>query len=404
MDRTALRAIAPPHAPNPSPVDARALADATGERITVVHIASGDLWAGAEVQLFNLACALDADPQIRLFVILLNPGLLAERLQQRGVSVQVLDEGRLNSAQVFVQVYRFLKQIRPDIVHTHRQKENVIGAIAARLAGAKSVRTVHGAGEHRTRPWQFHRRLQKAADRLCELHLQHGVVAVSHELGEKLRPSQAREKLHVVENGVDIDRVRDAAKLPIELPGAASAVKIAFVARLVPVKRVDVFLASAQMLSSRHPGVFQFYVFGDGPLMEETRQDIARRGLQGEVFLMGFTDPIAPYLAHMDLLCITSDHEGLPMNLLEALSLEVPVVAHAVGGIPRALDNGHCGTLVHQQRPEAYAEAVQAYVQHRTAFIQKTKEGHALARARYSALANANAFKSLYAALAGHEA
>jgi glycosyltransferase involved in cell wall biosynthesis len=399
MERTALHAVKSTKAPISATEPSVLLGAETGERITVVHIASGDLWAGAEVQLFNLACALDADPQIRLFVILLNSGLLAKRLQERGLSVQVFDEGRLNSAQVFIQVYRFLKQIRPDIVHTHREKENVIGAIAARLTGAKSVRTVHGIGEHLPRPWQLHRRLHKYVDRLCALHLQDGVVAVSCDLGDKLRAREPQMKIHVVENGLDIDRVRDSAALSIELPGAASAVKIAFVARMVLVKRVDVFLAAAEVLNSQHPGVFQFYIFGDGPLLAETRREIARRGLQGQVLLMGFTDPVAPYLAHMDLLFITSDHEGLPMNLLEALSLQVPIVAHAVGGIPQALDGGRCGTLVHHLHAGAYAEAALAYRDHRAVFIQKAKEGYALARARYSALANARAFKSIYAAL-----
>jgi glycosyltransferase involved in cell wall biosynthesis len=401
MERTALRPVVT--GPTTIAVSASSAlpAAATGLRLTVVHIASGDLWAGAEVQLFNLACTLDADPQIRLFVILLNPGRLAERLQERGVSVQVFDEGRLNAGQVFTRVYRFLKQVRPDIVHTHRQKENVIGAIAARLTGAKSVRTVHGAEEHRPQAWQWRRRLQKTIDRVCARHLQAAVVAVSHELRDALGPRQQQDKLHVVENGLDIDRLHQTAALRVEWPGRSDAVKVGLVGRLVPVKRVDIFLTAAQILCTRYPGVFQFYVFGDGPLMEETREDIARRGLQHQVLLMGFTDPIAPYLARLDLLCITSDHEGLPMNLLEALGLEVPIIAHAVGGIPQALDEGRCGTLVHRQQAQAYADAMQAYLPQRSTFIQKAKEGHARARARYSALANARAFKSLYAQLSG---
>lgn len=394
MEGTALRVVTHP------PAAVEALAEPyAGERTTVVHIASGDLWAGAEVQLFNLACALDADPQIRLFVILLNHGLLAQRLHERGVSVQVFDEGRLNIVQILARVHHFLLQVRPDIVHTHREKENVIGAVAARLAGAGSIRTVHGLSEHPPRPWQLQRRLTALIDRACARHLQARIIAVSPELAGRLRAGGLRGKIRVVENGIDVDQVRHSAASPVDLPGDANVVRIALVARLVPVKRVDVFLATAAMLHARQPGQFQFYILGDGPLMEEARQDIIRRGLQGQVFLLGFRDPVAPYLARMDLLLITSDHEGLPMNLLEAMSLEVPVIAHAVGGVPRILDHGRCGVLVHRQQPEAYADAIMTYLTHRALFLQQARAGHARLRTRYSALANARVLKSLYAEL-----
>lgn len=397
MDRSALPALSPVP---PTAATVLAVPD-TGERTTVVHIASGDLWAGAEVQLFNLACALDADPHIRLFVVLFNPGLLAQRLQERGVSVQVFDENRLGPPRLLARVYRFLKQVRPHIVHTHREKENVIGALAARLVGARSLRTVHGASEHPPRAWQLHRRAQRALDELCARRWQQRIVAVSPELGERLRTGTGTGKICVVENGIDVERVRELAAAPVTLPGEAGGVRIALIARLVPVKRIDVFLAAAALLTARHPGRFQFHVFGDGPLRAALQRDVERLGLQRRVHWMGFCDPVAPCLARMDLLFITSDHEGLPMNLLEALSLEVPVVAHAVGGIPRVLDGGRCGTLVTQQRAEAYAAAAERYLTTRAEFLHKAKEGYAHVQARYAARVNARAMKSLYAQLSG---
>lgn len=394
MDGTVLRP-----AKLAAPAAQAAVVGDAGERITVVHIASGDLWAGAEVQLFNLACTLDVDPEIRLFVILLNPGLLAQRLQERGVSVIVFDEGRLNFAQIILRVWRFLRQVRPDVVHTHRMKENAIGALAARLVGARSMRTIHGLSEHRPGRRQWRQRAQTFADRFCADNLQDRLVAVSPELGSRLRRQYAPAKICVVENGLDTDAMRVSAGASVDLPGDLNAVKVALVARLAPVKRIDIFLDAAAILQARHPGRFEFYVFGDGPLMADARRQAAGIGLGCRVFFMGFKDPIAPYLARMDMLMITSDHEGLPMNLLEALSLEVPVVAHAVGGINGALDGGRGGTLVQRQQAEAYADAAQAYLRHRPIFLQKAKEGHALLRARYSAESNALAFKALYAEL-----
>jgi glycosyltransferase involved in cell wall biosynthesis len=60
----------------------------------------------------------------------------------------------------------------------------------------------------------------------------------------------------------------------------------------------------------------------------------------------------------MDVMLLTSDMEGLPMIVLEAMTLKVSVVSHAIGSIAQVLDQGRVGTLVHKQDPEAYAEAI----------------------------------------------
>lgn len=376
--------------------DARAAASAEQRLTTVVHLASGDLWAGAEVQLFHLACALQKDADVRLYVVLLNDGSLAQRLKENGVSVHVLDEQKLNALQILHRLVALLRRYRPDVVHTHRVKENIIGAIAARLVGARSVRTVHGAKEFPPGPWQLRRRLHSALDFMCARHLQERVVAVSSELAGRLACQLPGARIAVVENGLDIDKLRDEAAHPVTIPGPSDTVRIAFVARLVPVKRIDVFLGAAELLASQHPGIFSFYVIGDGPEINEARIRALCSGFGDSIFFLGFKAAVAPYLARMHLLYITSDHEGLPMNLLEALALECPVVAHGVGGIPRVLDDGRAGTLIRSQSIQPYVEAGNAYIRDAAPFLEKARHGLERVRACYSARSNAAAYKAIY--------
>ena len=302
--------------------------------ITIVHIASGDLWAGAEVQLYNLAKELHKNKQIRLLIVLLNHGILENKLQKVGVDVTVFDEKTLNSLQIFLRICSFLKKLSPDIVHTHRQKENVLGSFSALLCcTAKSLRTVHGAPELKLGLTQIHKRLFEFMDWFSGRVLQRAVVAVSANLADQLTTRFPEKRIHVIENGIDVDELQRTAAEPANLPGPSDAVKIAIVGRLVPVKRADIFLHVAQLLTTQTEKHYVFYIFGDGPLRDNITTLSKILDLDHRVFMMGFRPNIAAYLSKMDYLLITSDHEGLPMNLLEALGLRIPVVAHAVGAL-----------------------------------------------------------------------
>ena len=167
----------------------------------------------------------------------------------------------------------------------------------------------------------------------------------------------------------------------------------------MPAKRVDLFLRVARDLVDLNPAIYSFYVFGDGPLTEDTKTLRRELSLEQHVFLMGFTENLPACLARMDLLLITSDHEGLPMNLLEAMALSVPVVAHAVGGIPEVLGDGEYGTLVYRQEIQQYSSAVAAVLRDRTATAVKTGRAKEQVVRRYTSSIVAARYAQLYRSL-----
>src|SRR4051812_46269935 len=97
----------------------------------ITHLASGDLWAGAENQLYNMVLAMHSTGDVDIDVILLNEGLLADRLRQAGVALTVFFESQLGFLQLIARIRHHLAARRTHILHTHRYKENVLGAIAA---------------------------------------------------------------------------------------------------------------------------------------------------------------------------------------------------------------------------------------------------------------------------------
>jgi glycosyltransferase involved in cell wall biosynthesis len=329
--------------------------------LKVLHVISGDLWAGAEMQAFTLMSSL-LRLNVEVAAAVMNEGELTRRLREAGVAVTVLDERQLGSRQIVGGLQDLMARWQPDVVHTHRTKENVLGSLANRL-GRKvpSLRTVHGASEHAPRGLQA--RLRHAVisglDSWCARHAQERLIAVSGELGTKLAALYPREKITVIVNGVDARAVL-AQRHPVEFR-ETDATHIGIVGRLVPVKRVDLFLEAAALLQQQDPARrWRFHIFGDGPLREELVGKAARLGLQDAARFHGHRQDIVACMAALDAVIMCSDHEGLPMTALEALVLDVPLIAHAVGGLLNLVPPGR---LVQQHDASGYQSAVQRMLQ-----------------------------------------
>jgi glycosyltransferase involved in cell wall biosynthesis len=323
-----------------------------------MHIASGDLWAGAEVQTYLLTTELAKLPDVEVQVALMNDGELAHRLRNEGVAVEIFDERRLGAPAIVRGLRRLMTHFGAEIIHTHRTKENVLGLVANVLSvRVPMIRTVHGANEHPAgwdKPLKW---LIQSADEFAGRHFTRHLVAVSEALGESLR-QRGFDNIAVIPNGIDVDRVmREQVPAPFLVKDGTR--HIGLVGRLEPVKRGDLFLEMAAALrASNPPFPLLFHLFGDGSRRSELQQLAARIGLLDNVVFHGHVPEIVTWLGNLDALVLCSDHEGLPMILLEAIAAGVPVVAHAVGGITEVLRDEIGGILVTCQAPTAYADAV----------------------------------------------
>lgn len=306
----------------------------------------------------NLIRAQVSDARTVPSVIVLNHGQLADQLNNLSVPTQVFDESVLSTAAIFRKIKAHMQEIRPAIVHTHRQKENVLGAIAAKRCGIASVRTVHGWNEFPALGWKLHKRLFRWLDGFTGRRLQYAIVAVSEELAVKLRSRFPEKSLRVVGNGIDLDAVRAAATPAANLPGAANVKRVGIVARLVPVKRHDRFLAAAEAVIDRPGAEVEFYIVGDGPLGESIEASIAASPAKSKIHLLGFRKDILNVTAALDSLVVCSDHEGVPMSVLEAAALGVSVVSLPLPSIKEIIDSGAKGLLTESNETASLAQAI----------------------------------------------
>jgi glycosyltransferase involved in cell wall biosynthesis len=250
----------------------------------------------------------------------------------------------------------WLRDSQADLVHAHLPLAGVVARLAGRLAGVPVVYTEHNLQE-RYHPWT--RRANRWTWRW-----QARAVAVSGEVAASMeRHLGSRVSVSVVRNGIELDRPPPARERLAELrrrfglPEGAPVVGTVAVLRAQ--KRLDLWLEAALRVLAAKPEV-HFLIVGDGPLRQDLETAAERLGIVKTVHFAGLQEDVQPYLALFDLFLMSSEFEGLPLALLEAMAAGVPVVATAVGGVPEVVEDGLDGVLVPAGDPQALAAAVLA--------------------------------------------
>lgn len=323
--------------------------------LKVLHIISGDLWAGAEVQAFTLMNSLRSDCD--LMAVVMNEGKLAQELKEAGISTVVINESENSSLGIVLTLRNILRTYRPDVIHTHRQKENVLGSLANLISERSvSVRTVHGASE-----FEFHgfRKVKSKIDDLVGRYLQSGIIAVSASLKEELAERFDLNKIVVIPNGIDSSLLSQRASYIALSEDHSDYCHVGLIGRLEPVKRVDIFLQIANAMRCDQPAgkSLMFHVIGDGSLRGQLENEAKKLNLSDRVLFHGHRNDIASCILSLDVLVMCSDHEGSPMTALEALALGKPIVAHEVGGLIDMLES-YPEFLVKDQSVTAFRKAL----------------------------------------------
>lgn len=367
--------------------------------IRVLHIISGDLWAGAEVQAFTLLRHLNRHEGVELHAALMNEGELCRRLRNEGIPVTVLDEVRLSSLEIVVRLRRLMGQVRPNVIHSHRIKENLLGTLANWTSvRAPLVRTVHGAQEHPTSWAKPLAHMRQLANRWTARHATAAVIAVSEPLYEELRNSQRIAQTKLVPNGVDFEEVR-AQQEPAPFRTQNPDIRhIGFIGRLEAVKRPDLFLEIARELLVTAPtGTYRFHLFGDGSMLDGLIDQVEKLRLDKAVEFHGHTPHALRWLNGLDAVVICSDHEGLPMTLLECMAAGTRVVGHAIGGMTDILNQWPKGRCSTDHTAEGYATALEALLAQQADNADSAPNFN-----EYSADANAAGIMSIYSEASRH--
>ena len=267
-------------------------------------------------------------------------------------------------------VRRLLEAQRPDIVHTHGYRPDLLDSGIARGMGIPTVTTIHGSSLMSWRTAVYEAMEYRLARRFD------AVLAVSRPLIAELRRVRVPpDRIHLVPNAWDGRSQllsRAEARSALGLPGDAFVV--GWVGRLIPVKGCDVFLRAVSRLCD--PTVHAS-IIGSGPQRERLDALAAQNGLAGRVHFHGCREGAANLFRAFDVWVLSSRSEGTPMVLFEAMAAGVPIVATEVGGVGDVVSQSEA-CLVRPDDPEALAACLQDIRSGRLC----TRERVAAARAR----------------------
>ncbi len=338
-------------------------------RTRIVLVIATLNYGGAQVQLCHLAKSLKRQEYDVMVCCVTRGGPLAESLLRAKIEVQVVGKRHKFDVTVLWKLIRLFKAYRPDIVHCQLFTANMWGRLAAWIAGIQGlIATVLSLEMDRGIVYVV-------IDRLLS-HITDRIVCNTREIekylthGEKL---DAR-KVTVIHNGVDTDRsdrwLATHGVLPLEshklaIGLASQRLVVGMVCRFDPRKGIEIFLDACELLLGKRDDV-QFLLVGDAdpdqPDQVACKNQVVKRlgqpPLSSSVILLGLASDVRPLLGCMDVFVLTSHTEGLPNALMEAMAMERPIVATAVGGVPELVRDEIDGLLVQPGNPEAVANAV----------------------------------------------
>lgn len=271
---------------------------------------------------------------------------IVHTLRDAGVPIHKISMRGLRDLKSGRAFLRLLGQLRPDVVHAHNRPADYWAmAYAAWARVPLRIYTRHLT--YIDLNGSMRRRYRVAAQ------LAHRVVAVSTAVAGHLVHAEKcpPPRIATIPNGVDLARF-DPASAETKQQGAAlraawgipeGAILVGSISRITHQKGFDVFLAAAAGVLAEAPDV-RFAIAGEGTEKEPLMRQAAALGISGSVVFPGYQEA-APALAAFDLFLSTSRYEGLPLTLLEAMAMGLPVIAPRLGAFPEVLEDGVTGLL-----------------------------------------------------------
>lgn len=266
-----------------------------------------------------------------------------------------------NDISVYARLYRLLKQLKPDVLHTYN-----LGTIeyqwVALFAGIPlRVHAEHGRDSYdpngTVKKYQWIRQLSSFAI--------HRIIAVSDELKQWLANEVKipERKLELIVNGIDTDYYSaDNCLCSIERDFIQEKFVFGHVARLHTIKN-QIFLLEAFKSACQKNADFALnsvlIIVGDGPDRDKLENFVAKHsGLIGRVLFTGAKSNVRDYYRCFDVFTMSSIAEGIPMTLLESMSMGVPHLVTRVGGIKEVISDGETGLSVESGDLSGYAQAM----------------------------------------------
>ncbi|MSX66306.1 MAG: glycosyltransferase [Actinobacteria bacterium] len=244
----------------------------------------------------------------------------------------------------FITLVKEIRSFKPHVIHTHTAKAGFLGRIASVISLQPSIR-VHTFHGHLLNGYfgQFKRTLVVIAEKVLAFFT-HQLLAVGDKVRQDLLQAGIgnAKKFGLMPPGLSIGQLPNKKDAQESYQLTSDVLQCAFIGRVTQIKRPDRFLDVVSEINKR--GVeLNFFMAGDGELLEQCRERIAREDLP--VTVLGWQSDIEKVLSAADMVVLTSDNEGTPLSLIQAGMAGLPVVTTRVGSVPEVVLDGTTGII-----------------------------------------------------------
>lgn len=325
----------------------------------ITHIIPGDLWAGAESQVYYTISQFVRSERHDVSIILFNEGELYHRLSRENITIYIIDESVYGDVTICKMIMNILKELNPDIIHAHEYKSHILSMIAKLLSAnqCKIVRTYHGqtVTPFKIKPLAISF-LEKIVLRFCTDR----IIAVSKDIQSEFRKKYPEARVSLISNAIPpyADNKQESNIVRSRYGIGQDILWIGTAVRLVEIKNIDMLIDAAEELRQCSGKEFRVSIFGEGPLEGRLKKKVEAYHLDDNVILHGQCNNIYPVFKALDIFVLTSLNEGLPMSLLESMSVGTVPVCTSVGGIPEVIEDEVNGFLVDSNNASQLADVL----------------------------------------------
>lgn len=342
------------------------------DSMKILYCITKSEWGGAQNHLYELIKG-QTNKKNEIILIVGSEGSLTERIRNEKIKCKIIICDSLMRELSLIKDYKTIKFIRnilkkekPDILHLHSSKAGAVGRVAAKnLKDIKVIFTAHG--------WAFTEGVNKIKARVylfIEKYLSKytdKIICVSkYDYNLALRNNFNKEKLDVIYNGVGVPQINLGNEdIPIE-----NKVNFFFPARFASPKRQDLVIEAVKDLPQDR---FKIHFLGEGPELERLKDVAEANNLSESIIFHGFVKNPRHFFTDKSILLLISDYEGLPISIIEGLSVGTPVVASNVGGVSELVLDNINGFLV-ENEVSSIKQTILKFIEKPKSIIDFSKE------------------------------
>jgi len=365
------------------------------QKIRVLQIIPNFGYGGAEMLVKDLLLAQDTQ-KLEMAACSLYPFSgtnIEEELRENNITVFYLDKELGPDPRMVKRLYDTFIRFKPHVIHTHRYaiRYTLIPSILCQVP--VKIHTIHNIA----------RKEVDLAGRIIHFLsfklFNYKPIAISKIIGDTAKDYYKIDNISHIHNCISTEKYLNNYKMRLKtrilLNIDDDSLVIIHVGRFFPQKNHRLLIESFSRVLSKINNV-KLLMVGDGDLRPEIEGIVNRNGLNSHIKFLGVRKDIADLLSASDIFVLSSDWEGLPLTVIEAMAAGKPVVATAVGGVPELIKNNVNGFLVQPKDPDSLAQALIKMAGDREASREMGAMGRKMAREKFDIRIMAKAYENLY--------